>query len=225
MRKIFTIFLLVSMMCVSICGCSSASARQELTSIIEKKTEVGALETAIIATDAFSDNVDYLDVMKQSCLNGDNEAGAAAEKSRNNKIDALGLDAEKISFEDLLELSKIITAECGDEQLPFEWKMSVGEVVINRVNSPEFPNTIKDVIHEKGQYSNANTAYFKSLTPTEDCVEAAARLLSGERVLNEPSVVFQSSKKQGSGVYLELYDSYYGYTYLCYSSYPELYGG
>ena len=30
---------------------------------------------------------------------------------------------------------------------------------------------------------------------------------------------------QGSGVYLELYSSYYGYTYLCYSSYPELYGG
>ena len=195
MRKIFTIFLLVSMMCVSICGCSSASARQETLLTIEEKTEVDALETAITATDAnqtieepeeeavrhtegvdgFSDDIDYLSIMKQSCLNGDYEAGVVAEKARNKKIDVLGLNVTKVFFEDLLELSKIITAECGDKRLP--------------------------------------------------CVEAAARLLSGERVLNEPSVVFQSGGVQGSGVYLELYSSYYGYTYLCYSSYPELYGG
>lgn len=201
MRKIFTIFLLVSMMCVSICGCSSASARQETLLTIEEKTEVDALETAITATDAdqtieepeeeavrhtegvdgFSDDIDYLSIMKQSCLNGDYEAGVVAEKARNKKIDVLGLNVTKVFFEDLLELSKIITAECGDKRLPFEWKLAVGE--------------------------------------------AAARLLSGERVLNEPSVVFQSGGVQGSGVYLELYSSYYGYTYLCYSSYPELYGG
>lgn len=222
MRKIFTIFLLVSMMCVSICGCSSASARQETLLTIEEKTEVDALETAITATyanrtieepegvvrhtegvDGFSDDIDYLSIMKQSCL----------------------LNVTKVFFEDLLELSKIITAECGDERLPFEWKLAVGEVVINRADSPEFPDTIKEVIHAEGQYANANTDYFKNLTPFEPCVEAAARLLSGERVLNEPSVVFQSGGVQGSGVYLELYSSYYGYTYLCYSSYPELYGG
>ena len=39
-------------MCVSICGCSSASARQEAPLTIEEKTEVDALETAITATDA-----------------------------------------------------------------------------------------------------------------------------------------------------------------------------
>ena len=112
MRKIFTIFLLVSMMCVSICGCSSASARQEAPLTIEEKTEVDALETAITATDAnqtieepeedvvchteevdgFSDDIDYLSIMKQSCLNGDYEAGLAAEKARNKKIDVLGRD-------------------------------------------------------------------------------------------------------------------------------------
>ena len=84
MRKIFTIFLLVSMMCVSICGCSSASARQETLLTIEEKTEVDALETAITATDAnqtieepeeeavrhtegvdgFSDDIDYLSTIR-----------------------------------------------------------------------------------------------------------------------------------------------------------------
>lgn len=125
------------MMCVSICGCSSASARQETLLTIEEKTEVDALETAITATDAnqtieepeevvrhtegvdgFSDDIDYLSIMKQSCLNGDYEAGVVAEKARNKKIDVLGLNVTKVFFEDLLELSKIITAECGDKRLP-----------------------------------------------------------------------------------------------------------
>ena len=133
MRKIFTIFLLVSMMCVSICGCSSASARQETLLTIEEKTEVDALETAITATDAnqtieepegvvhhtegvdgFSDDIDYLSIMKQSCLNGDYEAGVVAEKARNKKIDVLGLNVTKVFFEDLLELSRqnVATSVC-----------------------------------------------------------------------------------------------------------------
>lgn len=114
MRKIFTIFLLVSMMCVSICGCSSASARQETLLTIEEKTEVDALETAITATDAnqtieepegvvhhtegvdgFSDDIDYLSIMKQSCLNGDYEAGVVAEKARNKKNRCARLKRDK----------------------------------------------------------------------------------------------------------------------------------
>ena len=138
MRKIFTIFLLVSMMCVSICGCSSASARQETLLTIEEKTEVDALETAITATDAnqtieeseeeavrhtegvdgFSDDIDYLSIMKQSCLNGDYEAGVVAEKARNKKIDVLGLNVTKVFFEDLLELSKIITQNVATSVCP-----------------------------------------------------------------------------------------------------------
>ena len=133
MRKIFTIFLLVSMMCVSICGCSSASARQEAPLTIEEKTEVDALETAITATDAnqtieepeedvvchteevdgFSDDIDYLSIMKQSCLNGDYEAGLAAEKARNKKIDVLDLDVIKVflSYQRFSRMN-VVTSAC-----------------------------------------------------------------------------------------------------------------
>ena len=99
--------------------------------------------------------------------------------------------------------------------------MMVGEVVLNRVASVEFPDTVLEVIHQKGQYSGASG--LKYLTPYESCVEAASRLLNGERLINDPSVVFQSNHRQGSGTYLELYDGYLGYTYLCYSNHPEYY--
>lgn len=171
----------------------------------------------------FSLSVDYFALMKECCMNGDIVAGREAASKRNMKIDTLGLDAIKVCFDELFELSKIITAEAGSYWLPMEWKMMVGEVVLNRVASVEFPDTIEEVIHQRGQYSNANTRWFTNLIPFEDCVEAASRLLNGERLINDGSVVFQSGSRQGSGTYLELYDSYYGYTYLCYSNRPELY--
>lgn len=171
----------------------------------------------------FSLGVDYSTQMKQCCVSGNVAAGREAETKRNRKIKALGLSYAEISFDDLYELSKIITAEAGSSWLPLEWKMMVGEVVLNRAASVEFPNTIYEVIHQRGQYSSANTSYFSNLKPFDDCVTAAMRLLSGERLINDGSVVFQSGERQGSGTYLELYDSYYGYTYLCYSNHPELY--
>lgn len=171
----------------------------------------------------FSLNVDYSAEMKRCCVNGDIAGGREAASKRNLKIDRLGLSYAKISFDDLYELSKIITAEAGSSWLPMDWKMMVGEVVLNRVASVEFPNTIYDVIHQKGQYSSANTSYFSSLKPFEDCVTAACRLLSGERLINDGRVVFQSGERQGSGTYIKLYDKHYGYTYLCFSNHPELY--
>ena len=102
--------------------------------------------------------------------------------------------------------------------------MAVGEVLLNRVASPEFPDTLAGCAFQPGQYTAADEDWFEVLLPFRDCVEAAFRLLSGERVLNDPTVVFQSGGKQGSGVALELKDSVYGSVYFCYTSHPELYG-
>ena len=119
-------------------------------------------------------------------------------------------------------LAKVIYAEAGSEFLSDEWKMCVGEVVLNRVASPEFPNTIYDVVYQQGQYQGARSGYIASLTPSERCIDIAKRLLNGERIM-EPSVVFQANFKQGSGVYKALYDSHLGWTYFCYSTNMSLY--
>ena len=102
-------------------------------------------------------------------------------------------------------------------------EMAVGEVLLNRVASPEFPDTLRDCAFQPGQYTAADEGWFEVLLPFRDCVEAAFRLLSGERVLRDPSVVFQSGGVQGGGVALELTDSVYGSVYFCYTSRPELY--
>ena len=175
------------------------------------------------SAESYDGQTDYMALMIEAAARGDRQAGILAEQCRNSKIDALQLPYEKTSFDDLFLLSRLIYAEAGCEWLSDEWKMAVGEVVLNRVASPEFPDTLEAVLSQPGQYYGVGSRYFNSLLPSERCAGLACRLLQGERVLNDPSVVFQANVVQGSGIHTVLYDPYLGLTYLCYSSHPYLY--
>ena len=166
---------------------------------------------------------DYLEQMVCAVIEEDYEAGEAAAEARCEMIRLLDAEAEAFSFEDLRLLSKIMYAEAGSEWLSDEWKMCVGEVVLNRVDSPEFPDTICEVLEQPGQYYGKNCRYFDELQPSERCVRLALRLLRGERVMDEPSVVFQANFPQGGGVHREFRDEYLGSTFFCYSIRPQLY--
>ena len=180
------------------------------------------LSCAALSYDA---ETDYMELMLTAAEAGDVESGRLAQRSRDEKLADLELDYGSVCFDDLYLLAKVIESEAGSAWLPEDWKMAVGEVVLNRVASPEFPDTLSDVVYQPGQYSGSGSSYFQRLTPSRQSAEIAARLLGGERVLNEPSVVFQSNAALGSGIFLEMEDKLLGTTYFCLSSRPELYCG
>ena len=175
------------------------------------------------AAAAYDPDTDYMAAMSAAVTAGDYAAGAAAAAARAEKLADMELDYAPVDFEELWLLSKIIYAEAGSNWLDMDWKMAVGEVVLNRMASPEFPDSMREVLEQPGQYYGRNNPYFNNLKPLPESVEAARRLLEGERVLSQPGVVFQSNFRQGSGVFLELRDQYLGSTYLCWSSHRELY--
>jgi hypothetical protein len=49
-------------------------------------------------------------------------------------------------------LARLITAEAGQE--PYEGQVAVGAVVLNRIKSGNFPQTIREVIYQDGQFSS-----------------------------------------------------------------------
>ena len=168
---------------------------------------------------AYVDGVDYMAQMMDAAVRGNDTAGREAQRCRDQMLQAEGLAAPQIAFDDLSLLARLIFCEAGSDWLDQSWKMAVGEVALNRVASPEFPDTLAAVIAQPGQYAPGVV----SVLPNYASVLAAWRLLEGERVLNEPAVVFQSTVRQGGGVFLECYDSRYGSTYFCLSAHPELY--
>jgi len=165
----------------------------------------------------YDPNTDYMALMEAAAVIGDVEAGQAAEAARNAKISEMGITTSEIAWNDLYLLSKIIYAEAGSDWLSDEWKMSVGEVVLNRVAHPSFPSTVREVVYQPGQYYGSGNRWFETTRPDVRCVELAKRLLEGERVLNDPSVVYQANFKQGSGVHTALHDKYLGWTYFCFA--------
>ncbi|KEK22824.1 LysM peptidoglycan-binding domain-containing protein [Bacillus gaemokensis] len=52
-------------------------------------------------------------------------------------------------------MARLVTAEAGGE--PYEGKVAVAKVILNRVHAKEFPNTITDVIYEPIKYGYAFT--------------------------------------------------------------------
>lgn len=75
--------------------------------------------------------------------------------------------------------SRLIFSESGNQSML--GKLAVGSVVMNRVNSPLFPNTIYDVIHQPGQFSVVDDGNIH-LIPSEEAVIAAKLCLEGANV-------------------------------------------
>lgn len=105
--------------------------------------------------------------------------------------------AEKRKFEEseINLLAEIIYWEnwfTDEEKLTARW---TGGVVMNRVNSDEFPDSVYDVAYQRGQYSTTKYFYTKELP--EECYEMAKDIYyNGVEDMPE-NVLFQATFKQG----------------------------
>ena len=111
--------------------------------------------------------------------------------------------------EDVMILAQIINTECGAAYLSDELSFYVGSVVLNRVKSDKFPNTIKEVAYAPGQYSPVGSARWYT-EPNERSYEIATELLEQGSVL-PPEVVWQANFTQGKGVYIYQEGMYFCY--------------
>ena len=85
-----------------------------------------------------------------------------------------------ISSSDLDLLAALIYCEAGNQ--PMEGKIAVGQVVMNRVASSSFANTIHDVIYESGQFTPAYSGQLAGVigSAPSDCYDAAIAAMNGE---------------------------------------------
>lgn len=85
------------------------------------------------------------------------------------------------SADELTILAALIQCEAGGE--PYEGQVAVGSVVMNRVRSAAYPNTITDVIYASGQFTPANSTKMSSLILSGNiyasCRQAAEAVVNG----------------------------------------------
>lgn len=102
----------------------------------------------------------------------------------------------KYSQDELYWLAKIIHAEAPDDT--DEGQIAVGNVVMNRVNHPDFPNTIYDVIWQKTgklyQFSPCGDCGIKR-EPSDKACKNAQLILEGKRILPDDILYFYMPTK------------------------------
>jgi len=95
--------------------------------------------------------------------------------------------------DEVLWMARIIHAESSGE--PFNGKIAVGNVVLNRVRSPQYPNTIYGVIFDRKHGTQFSPVSFGTIynTPSAESVIAAKICLEGY-TLSEDALFFMNPR-------------------------------
>lgn len=77
--------------------------------------------------------------------------------------------------------------QCEAEGESYDGKLAVGSVIVNRVKSSHFPNSVSGVIYQSGQFSpvaSGRLAYRLEAGVNSECLQAAQSVLDGNITLN-----------------------------------------
>ncbi len=170
---------------------------QELQELYEQKEEeLGDLEELVDSTE--NSLVSYAGAISEKereALEYEaklvaSQSTLASLKSKLKEEEALARQSEKMTFRDLSEVSiasgdrdllaAIIQCEAGGE--PYAGKIAVGAVIMNRVRSGAFPNTIAGVVYQPMQFQpvrSGRLAIRLAEGANETCYKAADEVLAG----------------------------------------------
>ncbi|WP_051314779.1 LysM peptidoglycan-binding domain-containing protein [Alteribacter aurantiacus] len=91
-----------------------------------------------------------------------------------------------IPSQELVDLAKIVHLEARGE--PLQGQVAVANVVLNRVSSSQFPNSVHGVLHQNNQFAPVTNGSFATAVPQNGPINAAKRALGGEN--HVPNALF-----------------------------------
>lgn len=116
---------------------------------------------------------------QEAAAQAEKEAQAQAEQAQASAVNASAFEQEL--------LAALIFCEAGNQ--PYDGQVAVGAVVMNRVRSGSFPDTITDVIYQSGQFTPAMTGWLDSVLAsggyTDSAMQAAEDALAGNNPIGD----------------------------------------
>ncbi|MBO7600002.1 MAG: cell wall hydrolase [Lachnospiraceae bacterium] len=160
---------------------------------LEKANLMAVIENTSTKVSQYGDMIDEYERMiaeEEALLAKQKEDIAALKKQYEEELrlsrlsaNSVWRDISEVSFDDgdRYLLANLIYCEAGGE--PYEGQVAVGSVVINRVLSPVYPQTVSGVIYQRSQFSpvgSGRLAYALSVNKaTQSCYNAADEAMSG----------------------------------------------
>lgn len=131
------------------------------------------------------------------------------EKKRLAEEEKKKANVVSVSEDDYQVLLKIVQAEAGicDEK----GKILVANVILNRVKSSEFPDSVRSVVYEPSQFSPVSNGSINSVKVSSETRECVDRALSGEDYSNG-ALYFMYRRGSKSGA-VSWFDSHLTYLF------------
>ena len=197
-RRIFRMFYAATASVTLLTGFTSLAAEKDAftadTGLVQEEAEEGASwDFADTVTDIQEDAVDQTKAAAEEAKRlaeekAAQEAAAQAEKEAQEQAEqAQASSAVNASASEQELLAALIFCEAGNQ--PYDGQVAVGAVVMNRVRSGSFPDTITDVIYQSGQFTPAMTGWLDSVLAsdgyTDSAMQAAADALAGSNPIGD----------------------------------------
>lgn len=139
----------------------------------------GVAISLLVLSQIFLNSRKYSDSVKDERISSDTLTETEQDNKDNDNL-SLNFRNEiesEIRDEEVEMLARIISGEARGE--PLLGQIAVGAVVLNRVRSNIFPDSIEEVIFQKGQFIAIEDGYY-DLTPTQTSYQAALSAIKGE---------------------------------------------
>ncbi len=176
MKKVLFCIAVVCMMVSLSLVCFFAVNREQTlaydTHMIEVQTRLKELGYYSGAINGVYDNATVVAIKNFQSDHGIYESGAVGGVTAS----ALGINMTEQESYELYLLAKCIHAEARGEE--YIGKVAVGAVVLNRVASPDFPNTIYGVIYQPWAFTAVHDGQI-NLEPDAASYQAATDALNG----------------------------------------------
>lgn len=197
-RRIFRMFYAATASVTLLTGFTSLAAEKDAftadTGLVQEEAEEGASwDFADTVTDIQEDAVDQTKAAAEEAKRlaeekAAQEAAAQAEKEAQAQAEQAQVSsAVNASASEQELLAALIFCEAGNQ--PYDGQVAVGAVVMNRVRSGSFPDTITDVIYQSGQFTPAMTGWLDSVLAsdgyTDSAIQAAADALAGSNPIGD----------------------------------------
>lgn len=153
---------------------------------VEYNDEIGYVNTDYINVKFHIDEGETMDVIRI-------REREEAERKRKANRGAVAADADELRL-----LGALIYCEAGNQS--YEGMLGVGAVVMNRVRSGAYPNTIHSVIYASGQFTPAMTGkvarVYEGNVP-DLCLQAAQAAINGETTVGGATHFRRAGKREG----------------------------
>lgn len=190
-RRIILSLYLAASSAALLTGFTSLAADKDRAALLAKSEEAVYAEWEFgdipqeIHTEILNKTETAAEEAKAAYLKKQEEERRAAEEARRRAEEEAAREAAAQAEKELL--AALIFCEAGNQ--PYEGQVAVGAVVMNRVKSESYPDTISEVIYQSGQFTPAMTGWLDSVLAsggyTNSAVQAAEDALSGSNPVND----------------------------------------